>query len=259
MPNLIIAITLGIVGIIVLYKLLPIVGVPEENVVKVLTAIPGLAALIRGNLPIREKSAKADTGQDLIVSLEGYSLPMTRLILCGWLYILAALELASVVGGVTANVAELNKKIELYVKADLLVTFLTAWPAIFLTGRWIGRRYISHGVITVIIVASISIFSASLIDIILVPKTVFKALFGTDKSIEIIELYLLYGIPGTIVISILGFWRGRHQRLTTYLGYLMEKVSPNARKAIVEIAYEEAKKSPDTRVDSKASISNIAR
>ena len=259
MPSLIIAFSLAIGAIIASVFLLTTVGVPKEIAGPVSTAIMGSVPFLRDTLDSRHKLAEADTRQDMIGSIEAHGLPMTRLILYGWLFMLASLELSSVVGGLMAMATKIEK--EIYVETVLLVTFLTAWPAIFLTGRWIGRKYISHGVITVIVIASIIPFSASIIDIIFVPKTVFKALFHIEKPIEIIKLYVSYGIAITILISILGligFWRGRHQRLTAYLEYLMKQVSPDTRNVIVELAYEEAKKSSDTRGDQKPNISDIA-
>ena len=56
----------------------------------------------------------------------------------------------------------------------------------------------------------------------------------------------MVGIPLFFALGLLGYWRGRHQRLGTYLAYLLGSVSTETRQSIVELAFEEAKKGPSS-------------
>jgi hypothetical protein len=241
MTSLVIAFFFAISAIIASFYILTTMGIPKEIAGPASIAILASVHPIYKTLDLRQKLAKADTGLDLIHSLEDYGLPMTRLILFGWLFMLAALELASAVSGIIVAYGEIE--IESAFIPMTLVVFIMGGSGIFLTGRWIGRRYISHGVITVIIAVLITRFSATLIDIILVPKAFFNKLLGIETSIDIFILSVISGTISFSAFGLIGFWRGRHQRLTDYLDYVMKQVSPNARKVIVELAYEEAKKS----------------
>ncbi len=41
--------------------------------------------------------------------------------------------------------------------------------------------------------------------------------------------------------GLIGCWLGRRQRLAAYLDYLLQSVSEDTRKAIVDLAFEEAR------------------
>jgi hypothetical protein len=250
MPSLIIAFSLAIGAVIGSVLLLTAVGVPKEIAGPISTAIMGSVPFIRDNLERRKKLAKSDRQKDQIVSIKGYGLPMTRLILYGWLFMFAGMGFGSAVGGVIGGITD-NEIVSPFIPGKI-VAVVTICPVVFLIGRWIGKRYISHGVLTVIVTASITHFSMSIIDIIFVSKPLYEALFDIEKSIESFILILIRGTIFLSTIGLIGFWRGRQQRLAAYLDYLMRQVSQNARKAIVELAYEEAKKSSQEIVKSRA-------
>ncbi len=240
MSSLLIAFCIAIFAILSSAYLLTTAGVPKEVAGSISTTIMGSVPFIREALEKRKQLAKPDGQSDLIVTLSGYGLPMTRLILYGWLFMLASLEFASTVGGVIAGLGEI--KTEYLMITIVLVTSITAWPAIFFVGRWIGKRCISHGILTVVITAFIARLSGSLVDIIIMPTASYEEFFGKLS----LGKFSLHIIAGTILFSIfalIGYWRGRHQRLAAYLHYLMKQVSPNDREAIVELVYEEARKS----------------
>lgn len=239
MFSLIIAFCIAISAIIVAAYLLTVAGVPKEIAGSISTTIMGSVPFLRETLEKRKQLAAPDGQSDLIVTLAGYGLPMSRLILYGWLFMLASLEFASGVGGVIAGLGEI--KTEYFVTTVILVTSITAWPAIFFVGRWIGKRCISQGILTVIITAFIARLSGSLVDIIIMPATAYEEFFGKRS----LGQFFFAIIAGTILFSIfalIGYWRGRHQRLAGYLNYLMKQVPADDREAIVELVYEEARK-----------------
>jgi hypothetical protein len=46
------------------------------------------------------------------------------------------------------------------------------------------------------------------------------------------------------VAGFLGVWRGRRRKLAGYMEYLLSVLPPATRRALVDLAYEDAKKAP---------------
>jgi hypothetical protein len=173
-----------------------------------------------------------------VLSFDGFGLSQQRLILYGTLILFATMNLVSGFAGVLIGMS--GYKFE---ESGAIVKGLAAiivFPTAFLVGRWIGRRSVSRGLVTVFLVAACARVATTLLDL---------ALASSDEIIAFTGMaiwqQIVIGVVFLFLFGSWGYWRGKRQRLAAYLTYLLGRVSADTREAIVDLAFAEASKTPD--------------
>jgi len=113
----------------------------------------------------------------------------------------------------------------------------------YFVGRWIGARTSRLGIVTMLLIASLTSAAAVGIDVLMLSHGLYKNLYGSEwlaffgilTRITVISFMMI--VPGLI-----GYWRGQRQRLSKYLDYLLSVLPPQTRDTVVELAFEEAQK-----------------
>jgi len=241
MKTLIVAFGLAILAIVAVFLALSIIGVDP-------TVSSSIAATIIGGVPyIRESLDKYITVRKhpeglRVVPLGRFALKPQRLVLYGALMLFAAIQFSSFFGGIIAAILEVTpEKMPTAIKAS---AFLIVFPAAFLIGRWVGRRSEGNGLLSIFLIAVLSRIAASLLDWAALSHDELANFLNGQTDTEAISSALAMQIGGGIfifvVLGALGYWRGRHQRLGSYLGYLLKNIPVSTRHAIVDLAFDEA-------------------
>ena len=160
--TLLVSVAIAVVGIIVVFFVLSLVGLDKSIAGTAATAIIGGIPYLRDSL---DKSGllRARRTHRTVLSFDGFGLPPQRLILNGTLILFAAMNISSVFGGVVAGGSGLE-----FQKAAGMVNAVTAvvvFPTIFLVGRWVGRRSVSNGFLAVFLICVFARLASSLLDL----------------------------------------------------------------------------------------------
>jgi len=146
------------------------------------------------------------------------------------------MNLSAFFAGITA--AALGAAPDKLPVAITVISLLVVWPAVFLLGRWVGRRSDAHGLLAIFLIALVARTGATLFDFAMnAGDDILMALYGDGSTIA---LKLAVGVAVIFAIGAVGYWRGRRQRLGCYLGYLLRNVPDATQHAIVDLAFEEA-------------------
>ena len=135
--------------------------------------------------------------------------------------------------------------------ATELVLVLWGCPLFFLVGRWMGRRSMAHvpmarRVLAVVCASAISVVASTMVALLTLSGALGVEYRATQEALSYMDVLS----SGTVVLlfvfvpALCGYWRGRRQVLGAYMGFLLTKVPQGTRDIIVELAYQEAAKSP---------------
>lgn len=247
MKTLLVAFGIALLGIIVVFLALSHLGLEKSVAGSIASAIVGGVPYIRESLDKQGlPGARRGTSRP-VRSFEGFGLSPQKQILYGVLILFAAMNLSSALGGLIAGASGFTDEHAIVIiKA---VSFLVVIPAMFLVGRWVGRRGVSKGIATgiatVFLITAFARVATSLLDL---------TFLSSDKVVSFAGMQIWQQIVGFVALGFpvgcLGYWRGRRQRLSAYLAYLLGRVSNDTREAIVELAYAEASRKTNPTVAS---------
>jgi hypothetical protein len=209
-----------------------------------------LAAAITGAVPFMREffesvfRTQQNSKRPAVVSVGDFGIPPQRMILYGTLLIFGAMQLASGLGGLSmalldrAGTTSGAQRRLMFV----IVAFLIQFPVIFSVGRWVGRRSASHGIAVILIISFLSRLSSMLLDLWLLTPAIKTALVPSiDFTLASVSMFVAGGTALFGLVGAVGYWRGRGERLAAYLAYLLQSVSEDTRRAIVDVAFEEAR------------------
>ena len=191
-----------------------------------------------------------------ILRVEEFGWKWRNLVLGGALMTFLSLQLVGGVAGlIVSSVIEANPVVrllgttEIEVLETVVPIVLLTWglPMFYLSGRWIGRRArraaaVRRGVLAVVGTSILAVL-VSLVMTLALSSVLENALLQDITSGLATEDLLLEALTTSALVAsamLLGYWRGRRQVSGTYLGYLLAKVRPEARQAIVTLAHDEA-------------------
>lgn len=238
MKTLLLALGIALAGIIVVFLVLASAGIDKSIAGTIATAIVGGIPYLRESLDKQGLPGTRRWTNPTVLSFEGFGVPTPRLVLYGTLILAAAMNLASGFGGVIIGVS--GFKLEEASAVLLGFAAVVVYPTAFLVGRWVGRRSISKGVVAVFLIAALARLATTILDMFVMSDQELAAVVGMKAWQQ-----AAIGIPLFFVVGCLGYWRGRRQRLATYLSYLLGRVSEDTRETIVELAFAEASKRPN--------------
>lgn len=123
----------------------------------------------------------------------------------------------------------------------IILTFAVAFPFLFGCGVWTGRRC-ARPVLVAATCAIIIRVGGSLIDWFALSGNEYREYLYTDKSFSSVLFQIYTGIPMFAAMLIPGAVLGRTQKFASYFNYLGKRLTPEGRVALLELAYEEAKR-----------------
>ena len=162
--TLLVSVAIAVVGIIVVFFVLSLVGLDKSIAGTAATAIIGGIPYLRDSL---DKSGllRARKTHRTVLSFDGFGLSPQKLILNGTLILFAAMNLSAALVGVAKAGAALD------FKTIALVATIVVYPTIFLVGRWVGRRSVSNGLLAIFLICVFARLASSLLDLTLMSTT----------------------------------------------------------------------------------------
>jgi len=226
--TLLISVAIAVVGIIIVFFVLSLVGLDKSIAGTAAKAIIGGIPYLRDSL---DKSGllRARRTHRTVLSFDGFGLSPQKLILNGTLILFAAMNLSAALVGVARAGSALD------FKTIALVATIVVYPTIFLVGRWVGRRSVSKGLLAIFLICVFGRVASSLLDLTLMSTKELTSYTGMSVWQQIV-----LGVVLLSAVGCLGYWRGRRQRLAAYLTYLLGRVSADRREAIVKLAFTQA-------------------
>ncbi|MEM0943859.1 MAG: hypothetical protein AAGI70_07915 [Pseudomonadota bacterium] len=212
-------------------------GLEERLSVHLAGVMVGLAPIIFTTFE-RRSERRSHGGEVPLKRLVGFRIGHSRLILLGSLVGLAVINFFNAFGGVVAGAGGVMLEDLVFVMAA--VTIFVAVPVMFLIGRWAGRRGPPHAYLSLIAIALILQILERSVQYFLITEEDFLVVFGEPKSVEFLVITGAIGAAVFSVLMLLGFWLGRRQSATAYLGYLLKRVDKETRQTILDLAYDEA-------------------
>jgi Na+/phosphate symporter len=129
--TLLVSVAIAVVGIIVVFFVLSLVGLDKSIAGTAATAIIGGIPYLRDTLD-KEGLLRARRTRRAVLSFDGFGLSPQKLILNGTLILFAAMNLSAALVGVARAGSALD------FKTIALVATIVVYPTIFLVGRWVG-------------------------------------------------------------------------------------------------------------------------
>jgi hypothetical protein len=259
MTTLSIAFGLALFAIAAIFASLSALGVEQSVAASIATAIIGGVPQIRELLDKHLAAQKNPQGTP-ILSLGGFELTRPRLILYGTLMIFSAMQLASGFGGVLGGILNVHRE-QSFVPV-MAATYLVVFPTVFLVGRWVGRRSVANGLVTIFLIGLLARIGATLFDMMFVSSEDWELMLqglGEGSVLSKGIMQVVFGAALFFTLGTVGYWRGRRHRLGSYLGYLLRRVPDTTQRVIVELAFEEATRASKTKSTIQQSSVQSAR
>uniref|UniRef100_Q3ASC5 Uncharacterized protein n=1 Tax=Chlorobium chlorochromatii (strain CaD3) TaxID=340177 RepID=Q3ASC5_CHLCH len=241
MKSLLLAFAICVTITALCFVTLEAVGMPQDISktisVMVLGAFPKLREMLEKMEGERSGGAVAVAK---VQSFGDFNVSTSRALLYVTIVGFVALEFASGITGVV--LALLGAQLSNIGVALQLLTMIIAYPIIFLAGRWIGRRC-SQQPYMVAALAGLTIrLSTTIFDIAMVPMEQLIQIYQGQMQLSMI---IVSQVGGSVLFALLlmaGAFVGSRQRLVVYVQYLLSRISPQSRLALVDLAHEEAVK-----------------
>jgi hypothetical protein len=257
MRNLMIAIVIVLTSAVTAAFVLTRVGVPSTVAQTVATAMFGLVPSLKE--AAERWRLKSKPSSERALALTGFELNNWKLFSYCVLLAFGSLQVASGIGGLAAGLSGTDEAGA--VRSMAVLAILVGMPLIYLSGRWIGRRSGGGGWWLVILAVIVTRVVATALDLIFLPKTFLATMANELGDGSYGPTYIIkqigFGALLMSAISVLGYWRGRRQHLSEYLAQLLKRIAPEARTAIIELAYEEARRVADQASSPSTSVSPL--
>ncbi|HTB12926.1 MAG TPA: hypothetical protein VK752_15195 [Bryobacteraceae bacterium] len=224
---------------LVLFVILKLAGVSIADSAKAALTPFTLITLVQSKL---EGQGKTDS--EKLQTFSDFSYPFWKIFILASMLAVALMELVSALMGVVSAVAATAGNSGL----DLLhLLAIASAPATFYilyaVGKWIGIRSATRPFLVGALVGTVCRLFDTGVALALMSPIYFKTIFGTEK-----DNYA--GIAGQVAAGIvffggfcvLGAWVGKRRRQAWYLDHLLKSVAPASRTIIVDLTYEEARK-----------------
>jgi hypothetical protein len=180
-----------------------------------------------------------------VYDFRGFQIAWPLMVLYGVLLLAAIDAISSVVGGFLAAGVMISQDRQEDAITAMYVGVVMATPPIivgaYLVGRWIGTRCSRRGVIVVLLV----VLAYTVLQFVLEQSYLLIASDDDDVARftrETLVVRLVAGACLSVLVLLIGYWRGRKARLSKYLYYLLGVLPAETRDTVVELAFDEAQK-----------------
>jgi hypothetical protein len=176
-----------------------------------------------------------------IVRREGFTLPPYELVIYGALLSAVAVQIAGFVGGLVGRpfLDEGDSVVPVLVVANLFGSAIV----IYFLAVWIGSRAQERALLTVIGAVLIGRVLGVLIDFVALPASDFEEVFDRERTVgAFIVLALqamIFALILALVVGSVGVWQGRRRQEAAYFQYLVKRLDPADRDALLGLAYDE--------------------
>ena len=192
---------------------------------------------------VYEALEKSQTKRQIIKSpknlptLEGFAMPWYLVTLYSALMIVGIVQAASGIGTLLAMAFLEQVSPQMSIPGALPLV----GGGSFFVGRWIGVRSRTHGFLSLCVAPALGYSLSNLVNFAFLSDAQVMGVTHGGKSL-VAFFWLVAGATAVFMpIGLVGFWRGRKNRLTRYVAYLFSLLPGDSRTAFVDLAYEEAR------------------
>ena len=191
-----------------------------------------------------------------IRSIDGFSISLPVLVAVGTMIALAILIIGNafssfVLESVRSVFSQAPELSDAEKAALISLSGLANLPILlvgtYLLGKWVSWRCARNGILAVVLIALLTAFLNRLTDFFILTPGEFQALFQREKTIPNLAPFFLVQFVSISVPGLLGFWRGRRERMSKYMGYLLSALPEETRNSLVDLAFDEVKKIVDAQ------------
>ena len=233
MKTLLFALGIVIAGVILTFALLSALKVPKEFAGSASSFFLGAIPYVHGQIDRRSKKPLPAFSKEQVVPFKGFVLP-SGIVLCYSILLgLAAFQIPGVIAGFVTGIADIEE-------AKMAVIALAAVPLqlvfCYLVARWIGVRSNAKGIWLTLIVFTVLV-STEHVTRLFLPEE-FRASIGANTP-WVAWFQWIGGLVIWNAVGLIGFWRGRRIQLRRYADYLLNKVTPDTRLAVLSLLRDE--------------------
>lgn len=192
-----------------------------------------------------------------IKTLDQFCWQWKSLIIYGSLFIFVSLQLVGVVAGILvglvmalAPLLAIFRNVQQMLPPTIVVTFvLWGVPLFYVSGRLIGRRTTPHvsmpkGMISVGVATVLAMIVSFGLNMLIVGDSELRQLNSKFLEINSDNVFRILGVLFALLVVtppvLYGYWRGRRQTVSAYMGYILSKLRANEQQTIVTLAYDAA-------------------
>jgi hypothetical protein len=232
-----------------IFALLSFIGIPQaQEVAKPLAGVVILAfPKVAEFLEQQESKKRLAVGRRKpVYDFRGFQIEWPLMVVYGTILLVVLLQAAGFFAGFTFAAAMRSIDDENVSKFAAFRGLQTAGIMIFASyfvGRWMGARISRWGILTMVLIAALAPTAAVGLDVAFLSEETYRKFAGSEPSAFLGILKQIAFTSFIIVVpGLVGYWRGRRQRLSKYLNYLLNVLPPQDRDTVVELAYGEAQK-----------------
>lgn len=211
-----------------------LVGIEKKEAIQ--TALSIAAGLFTSILELVKKSLNEIKFKEKILNFNNYGKTSPILFLYSFMASLSIINVLSVFSAIIGDGIGIQQK-DIVTYAGGLILF-AGLPAMYFIGKWMGNNARKDVWTLPFLVAFFSRIPNAILDYSVLTPVDFRKMYGLEMTLpNMLSLYI-FGVLTLSVPMYIGYWFGRKYRLTTYLHYLLSKLSSDTRSILVEMAHE---------------------
>jgi hypothetical protein len=150
-------------------------------------------------------------------------------------------------GMVTSQAPELAEKKGTLFQAGAVGVLPVLLVGFYFLGSWLGSRCSRNGILAVVLMALLTAIINKLSELLVTSPEEWQSLYQLERTV--LNLFVMgFGqFAFILVLGLLGFWRGRRERTSKYMGYLLSALPEETQNTLVDLAFEEVRKIVETR------------
>jgi len=210
--------------------------------------IPALP-IVSSWLEQAEAKQSSDPGKRMAIrSFEGFSISLPVAVAVGTIVGVAIVNIGSFFSGFAVGVMRpqaVSQAQEIAERAKALAGANFASIPIFLVGfyllgRWLSRRS-RNALSAVFLTALLTAIIVRSVDFSVASPEEWKGFYQFEKAFLSLSGVILIQFAVILIISLVGFWRGRGERKSQYMGYLLSALPEDTQNSLVDLAFGEVK------------------
>jgi hypothetical protein len=205
-------------------------------------ALPSVSAWLEQS----EAKQSSIPGKKMAIrSFEGFSMSLPVAVAVGTIVGVAILNIANFFAGFVAGMISSTVATASATSAIMRISILGSFPVtllgFYLLGKWLSWRCSRNGIVAVVLVALLTAIANRLLEL-SVPGDAWQSIYQEERTALSLSVLALSQFAFLLVLCLLGFWRGRRERMSRYVGYLLSALPAETQDSLVDLAFEEAKK-----------------
>jgi hypothetical protein len=216
------------------------------------TALPSISSWLEHS----EAKQSSIPGKKMAIrSFEGFSISLPVAVAVGTIVGVAIVNIASFFSGfvvglvrsVAAGQAPEVAETSTLLRASTLGNLPIFLIGFYLLGRWLSWRCSKNGILAVVLMALLTAIMNRLLELLVMSPEVWQSFYGPERTVLSLLVLVFVQFAFILVPGLLGFWRGRRERTSKYMVYLLSALPEETQNSLVDLAFEEVREIVEAR------------